>query len=133
MIGAIYTIAISLAFLVANLIILLVILALNKRQTSESRPAAPLAPPPPGRKFLEESDILGWEFEYARTTASEAMQDRHTMMNFYLVVVAVVISGAVAVLGRDTDLPKAVGTVLLWLLVGIGWFYFLMLIRLRQS
>jgi protein-S-isoprenylcysteine O-methyltransferase Ste14 len=73
------------------------------------------------------------EFEYARTTASEAMQDRHTMINFYLLVAGVVASGVVAVLGQNTELPKAAGTVLLWLLCGIGWLYFLKLIRFRQA
>jgi len=42
-------------------------------------------------------------------------------------------SGVVAVLGQDTELPKAAGTVLLWLLCGIGWLYFLKLIRFRQA
>jgi hypothetical protein len=39
----------------------------------------------------------------------------------------------VGVLGQSTRVPKAVGTALLWLLCGIGWLYFLKLIRLRQA
>jgi hypothetical protein len=123
----------SLAFLVANVLILLAILRLNRRVGA--RPPTPAPPPPerPGQACLDASDILGWEFEYARITASEAMQDRHTMVNFYLLAVGVVASGVVAVLGQDAGLPKAAGTVLLWLLCGVGWLYFLKLVRLRQA
>ncbi len=126
---------ISFAFLVTNVLILLVILALNRRTgASSSQPYTP-APVSSDQKHLEASDILGWEFEYARTTASEAMQDRHTMINFYLLAVGVVGSGVIALLGQDVDanLPKATGTLLLWLLCGVGWVYFLKLIRFRQA
>jgi hypothetical protein len=124
---------ISLAFLIANVLILLVILALNRRPGA--RPSQPdtSAPVSPDQKHLDASKILGLEFEYARTTASEAMQDRHTMINFYLLVAGIVTSGVIAVLGRDMGLPKTAGPVLLWLLCGIGWLYFLKLIRLRQA
>lgn len=124
---------VSFAFLVANVAILLVILALNRR--TGSRSARTPSPPPPtaGQESLDASDVLGWEFEYARTTASEAMQDRHTMVNFYLLAVGVVASGVVAVLGQGTAIPKETGTGLLWLLCGTGWLYFLQLIRLRQA
>lgn len=124
----------SLAFLVANVLILLAILALNRRAGARS---SQTATPGQGRAaeggLLEASDILGWEFEYARTTASEAMQDRHIMVNFYLLAVGVVASGVVAILGQDTGFPEATGALLLWLLCSIGWLYFLKLIRLRQS
>jgi len=124
---------VSFAFLIANVSILLVILALNRRAGPASHQAA--APPskPPGQGCLDPSDILGWEFEYARSTASEAMQDRHTLINFYLLAVGVVASGVVAVLGQHAALPKATATVLLWLLCEIGWLYFLKIIRLRQA
>ena len=62
---------------------------------------------------LQATDILQWEFEYARTTASEAMRDRHTMINYYL--------------------QAGAGTALLWGLCIVGWFYFLKIIRLRQA
>ena len=124
---------ISLAFLIANVLILLVILVLNRRTGDRPSQQDTPAQESSGQKILDPSNILGWEFEYARTTASEAMQDRHTMINFYLLVTGVIASGVVAVLGRDTGLPKAAGTILLWLLCGIGWLYFLKLIRLRQA
>jgi hypothetical protein len=81
---------------------------------------------------LEAKEVLGWEFDYARTTASEAMSERHTMVNFYLIVAGFVITGVTTVLSVDA-IPPYVGTALLWLLCCIGWIYFLSIIRLRQA
>ncbi len=82
---------------------------------------------------LHATDILQWEFEYARTTASEAMRDRHTMINYYLLAVGIVASGVIAILKSDSGLQAGAGTALLWGLCIIGWFYFLKIVRLRQA
>lgn len=82
---------------------------------------------------LQATDILQWEFEYARTTASEAMRDRHTMINYYLLAVGIVASGVIAILKNDSGLQAGAGTALLWGLCIVGWFYFLKIIRLRQA
>jgi len=134
---ALAPLSLPLVFLAANVAVLLFILWHNLRlpAPAEDRPMEI----PPQSANLAPSDILGWEFEYARTTASESMQDRHTMTNFYLLTVGVVTSGVVtlltgeAPLGADTTLRSIIGTVLIWLLCVIGWFYFLSLIRLRQA
>jgi hypothetical protein len=126
-------VSISFGFLIVNVVILSAILALNRRAGSRPLPPVPPSLEPPGEGHLDASDILDWEFEYARTTASEAMEQRHTMVNFYLLVAGVAASGVIAVLGESSNLPKAVGTLLLWLLCGIGWLYFLAIIRLRQA
>ena len=124
---------VSLIFLAANLVILRIILALNRRTDSTPSQAKPGEQDSqrPGR--LDASDILGHEFEYARATASEAMRDRHRMINFYLVFVGAVATGVAAICDKDSRLPYATGTVLLWLLCCVGWLYFLKLIRLRQA
>ena len=123
----------SIVFLLINVAVLLIILVLNRRAGFAGRqpPSAPAQPA--DQQYLESPDILGWEFEYARTTASEAMQDRHTMVNFYLLAAGVVASGVIGVLGSGADIPRAVGTALLWLLCEVGWLYFLKLVRLRQA
>ena len=127
-------ILVSFGFLIINVIILLIILYFNGRTDSKTTPSLPLIR---GIKkeegFLDASNILNMEFNYACTTASEAMNDRHTMINYYLLVTGVVASGTVAVLAKDSKLPEFTATVLLWLLCCVGWFYFLKLIRLRQA
>ena len=129
---------ISLAFLVANVIILLLILRQNLRSRTGHSQTTPPPQKIPGRNTLEGSDILGLEFEYARTSASGAMQDRHHMMHYYLLVFGIVISGVVAILKTDGSLldcieKETIATMLLWLLCGVGWFYFLAVVRLRQA
>ena len=94
------SIKIPFCFLAANVIILLAILWLNRymesKQQSKQSSIKPIGQFSQGL-MLQASEILGWEFEYARTTASEAMQDRYTMVNFYLIMVGVVASGVVVV------------------------------------
>jgi len=128
------SVLVSLAFLLANGLLLWAILRANRR-AAPSPPAAPSASQAsaPPAKTLSAADILAWEFEYARITASEANAERHTMVNFDLLIAGVAASGVVAVLGRDAGLPTAVGTALLWLLCGVGWVYFLAIIRLREA
>jgi len=121
------------AFLIGNILILLAILSLSRRAGTRSISPAPPAQVPPGEDVLDPSDILGWEFEYARTTASEAMRDRQSMMNFYLLAMGFVASAVVTVIGRESGLPKTAGTLLLWTLCSIGWLYFLKIIRLRLA
>ena len=133
MIRIIFQIGISFVFLVANVLTLLAILAMNRRAGDKPSQPPTQTQETQGKEFLDSSDILGWEFEYARVTASEAMQDRHIMVNFYLLVAGVMASGVVGMLAQKTGLPQVAGTLLLWLLCGIGWLYFLKIIRLRQA
>jgi hypothetical protein len=125
------SVAISFGFLIANILVMWLILALNRR------PSPKPSPPPPETstlvKPLYSADILKLEFEYARFTASEAMQDRHTMVNFYLLAFGVIATGVLAILSREANLPQSIGTLLLWILCAVGWLYFLKIIRLRQA
>lgn len=125
----------SFLFLLLNVAVLLTILRLNRRQPRPKSvpPDRPTEPEASTVRVLAPGEILGWEFEYARSTASEAMHDRHTMMNFYLLVVGIVVSGVVALLASDRNLPLESATALLWPLSGAGWLYFLKIIRLREA
>ena len=125
---------ITLVFGLANVVILSLILRDNRRSPSTPKvgKTQKSVPRSNSNPSVSASGILEWEFEYIRTTASEAMEQRHTLVNFYLLVVGVVVSGVVAVLGQQ-DLPNAVGAVLMWLLCCIGWIYYLSIIRLRQA
>jgi len=125
------SVAISFGFLIANIVVMRLILALNRRPSP--KPSPPPPEKPPLVKPLHSADILKLEFEYARFTASEAMQDRHTMVNFYLLAFGVSVTGVLSILSREADLPQSIGTLLLWILCAIGWLYFLKIIRLRQA
>ena len=126
------SVAISFGFLILNILVMWVILILNRRPSSRPTPS----PPPDSTSIIKplySADILKLEFEYARFTASEAMQDRHTMVNFYLLAFGVIATGVLAILSREADLPQSIGTLLLWILCAVGWLYFLKITRLRQA
>jgi hypothetical protein len=127
------SVAISFGFLIANILVLRLILALNRRPSPKPTPPPPPPEKPPLVKPLYSADILRLEFEYARITASEAMQDRHTMVNFYLLAFGVIATGVLAILSGEADLPQSIGTLLLWIVCAVGWLYFLKIIRLRQA
>jgi hypothetical protein len=127
------SVAISFGFLIANILVMRLILALNRRPSPKPSPPPPPPEKPPLVKPLYSADILRLEFEYARITASEAMQDRHTMVNFYLLAFGVIATGVLAILSGEADLPQSIGTLLLWIVCAVGWLYFLKIIRLRQA
>lgn len=87
-------------------------------------------------KFKLESIILK-EFEYARETAAQAMNDRHSLVNFFLIITGVTTT-AISSLALGEQNISGISR---WGLVEviclifnlIGWFYFINIIRLRQS
>ncbi len=85
---------------------------------------------------LKISEILLKEYDYVRETASQAMNDRHTVVNYFLLITGGVITLVGAILQsikftideRDLSLQ-----VILLAFNFIGWIYFLKIIRLRQA
>ena len=77
--------------------------------------------------------ILQMEFEYISKTASEAMSDRHTMVNFFLVITTLITTGVAGIVNSKDNLPIDFAIILLWASSLIGLFYFLKIIRLRQA
>ena len=133
MFGVLAQVLVSFAFLVFNVLLLLLILRLNPKSDTKLGQVDTSEKKRDYGHGLDPSAILTQEFEYARATASEAMQDRHKMVNFYLIIAGVAVSGVLATLSRDTHLSQSAGAILLWALCGIGWLYFLKLVRLRQA
>jgi hypothetical protein len=123
---------IALVFLAANVLVPLAVYLLSRKHPTSKGGDGPVLTHAKEHP-LEAQELLAWEFEYARTTASEAMDQRHTMVNFYLLVTGFVITGVTAVLSLDPPLPPYVATALLWLLCCIGWIHYLSIIRLRQA
>lgn len=84
-------------------------------------------------KTEEPLDPLGWEYQYARITASEAMRDRHTTINFYLLVVGVAATGLLGLSRKELLLPLYIAGALAWVVCCLGAFYFLILVKLREA
>lgn len=84
------------------------------------------------------ADLLLKEFEYIQSTATQAMNDRHTMVNFFLFITA----GVVSIIGSSvlklsgeefTPFKESFLIAIAFFLNIIGWLYFMHLIRLRQA
>ena len=88
---------------------------------------------PSGAKLVNSLDILAWEFEYARVTASEAMRDRHVMINFFIVIFGISVTGIVAYSKEIAIWQPYSGMLQLWFLSSVGIFYLLILIQLRAA
>ncbi|OQX87438.1 hypothetical protein B6D60_03870 [candidate division KSB1 bacterium 4484_87] len=87
---------------------------------------------------FEFSSIMQKEFDYIREAARQAMDDRHSMINFFLLITGAVVSFVGArVLDMDlTELTGIKGSFLVGLAIFlniIGWIYFMHMIRLRQA
>ena len=87
-------------------------------------------------KTLKIENMLLEEFNYASTTAYQAMEDRARMFNMYLLVVGILGSafGAVYPLGGGArNFIQPVAAVVLFAAGMAGVAFFVLLIRLRQA
>jgi len=86
---------------------------------------------------LKLSEILLQEFDYVKDTASQAMNDRHTMINYFLLSAGVVITGVGVLVSKEgaVDFRYRDETIvaLSLLFCTVGWIYFMQLVRLRQA
>lgn len=93
-------------------------------------------------ELLDPNKILMAEFEYARETASQAMEDRHKMVNYFLIIVGVLLNAVATLLTSEKKLGESLlgerhlkmehaSSILLLFLFIIGLVYLFKLIRLR--
>lgn len=81
--------------------------------------------------------ILLQEFEYVKETADQAMDDRHTLVNYFLLSAGVVLASFGIMVSEEGGAKFAyrfevlVGLSLLFNIV--GWVYFMQVVRLRQA
>jgi hypothetical protein len=101
----------------------------------------PLQPRPEAKdksKRLSLSEIRRLEFEYVKETASQAMNDCHTIVNyFFLSTGSVILAGFGLMLSEEgsAKLPYRSEILVGLSLVfnAIGWVYFMQVVRLRQA
>jgi hypothetical protein len=92
---------------------------------------------PPGSSALRLEEIMLREFDYVKDTASQAMNDRHTMVNYFLLSAGVVVTGIGVLLSKegaaDFEYRDQTLVALSLLFCTVGWVYFMQLVRLRQA
>jgi ADP-ribose pyrophosphatase len=83
---------------------------------------------------LNANDILQASFEFASDNASQAMEHRMTIVNFYLLIAGGVGSAVGAMLAANDRQNLEIALVgLLWIVSLIGWLTLFKLIRLRTA
>ncbi|MDZ7289990.1 MAG: hypothetical protein ONB44_06080 [candidate division KSB1 bacterium] len=86
---------------------------------------------------LRLSEILIEEFDYVKETASQAMNDRHTMVNYFLLSAGVVLAGSGVMVSAEGGITfpyrYEILIALNLLFNAVGWVYFMQVVRLRQA
>ncbi len=82
-------------------------------------------------------EIALYEYEYVRETMAQAMNDRHTLVNYFLLATGVVMATIGAIFSKEglVDSPYKPQLTIAILLVFslVAWIYFLKIVRLRQA
>lgn len=94
-------------------------------------------PPKNDAAQLELSEILLREFDYAKETAAQAMNDRLTLLNYFLLSAGVVVAGIGVMVSKEGgyEFPYRDDSIIALSLIFnmVGWVYFMNQIRLRQA
>lgn len=101
-------------------------------------PSTLLTPAKRGGKISEELRTIAlYEYEYVRETMAQAMNDRHTLINYFLLATGVVLATIGAIYSKEGladfayKLHLTVAICLTFCFV--AWIYFLKIVRLRQA
>jgi len=85
---------------------------------------------------FEFSHLLIQDYQYIRDTLAQAMNDRHTMVNYYLLITGAIVTIVATNLKQgalqetETRYMLFIGSLVINI---IGWIYFLHVVRLRQA
>lgn len=82
------------------------------------------------------STLLLKDYDYITGTCSEAMNDRHTMVNYFLLIVGAVftvVGTQISIAAFQTQQVRYILVLVALSLNFIGWIYFMHIIRLRES
>jgi hypothetical protein len=123
----------------------LIIFVKNKYREAIRLPDIPKLEIPDKKRKKEKADapalglqeILLEEFEYIKETAAQAMNDRHTLVNYFLLSAGVVLASFGLMVSEEGGArfpyryEVLIGLNLLFNLV--GWVYFMQVVRLRQA
>jgi len=95
---------------------------------------------PPAKNTAKKFDlaqILLQEFDYVKETAGQAMNDRLTLVNYFLLSAGVVMAGFGLMISEEGGAKFAyryeVVITLSLIFNSVGWVYFMQIVRLRQA
>ena len=124
--------------IIIEILVLITFFAYRKNTTPKSVYVKRLKNPRLQENAFAFSTLLLHEFNYIRETAAQAMNDRHTMVNYFIVITGAFLAiigsrffGANDIFANTKYISIIVGASVV--INFIGWIYFMHLIRLRQA
>lgn len=125
----IYLIIIQIAFFIT-------FFTFRKQHAYRLRSVKKLKNPRLQENAFEFSGLLMKDYDYIRDTLSQAMNDRHTMVNYFLIIIGAIVT--IISTNLSTESFQDPGTryflkILAYSINFIGWIYFMKVVRLRQS
>jgi ADP-ribose pyrophosphatase len=128
---------VTIYILIVTLFIVFLQLKYRETPTTLSVPSLQLHPPQGDVTKVGLSEILLHEFDYVKETAAQAMNDRLTMLNYFLLSAGVVVAGIGVMVSKEGgyEFPYRDQSVIALSLIFnvVGWVYFLNQVRLRQA
>jgi len=122
--------------LIVQTLVLLTFLAFRNQRAYRRRSVKKLKNPRLEENSFSVAQLLLKDYEYIASTCSEAMNDRHTMVNYFLLIVGAVftvIATRINMQAYQTEYVRELLVIVALVLNFIGWLYFMHIIRLRQS
>lgn len=141
--GFIYLPAMKQHFVVAYLIVIEILVVLTffaYRNSTSGRTiyVKKLKNPRLQENAFSFASLLLKEFDYIRDTAAQAMNDRHTMVNYFIIITGVFLSAIASRFFSAADIfgdTKYISIMIAGAIIinFVGWIYFMHIIRLRQA
>ncbi|MEE4311876.1 MAG: hypothetical protein V2J62_08375 [candidate division KSB1 bacterium] len=122
--------------IIVQTFVLLTFLAFRNQRAYRRRSVKKLKNPRLEENSFSVAQLLLKDYEYIASTCSEAMNDRHTMVNYFLLIVGAVftvIATQMNMQAFQTQHVREMLVIVALVLNFIGWLYFMHIIRLRQS
>lgn len=122
--------------LVIQFLVLTTFFAFRNQHAYRMRSVKKLKNPRLQENAFELSKLLLKDYDYIRDTLAQAMNDRHTMVNYFLLITGAIITILAATLRINALQEESTRYVLVMVALIFnftGWIYFMHIIRLRQA
>ena len=128
--------AIVIYLIVVQFLVLTTFFAFRDQHAYRMRSVKKLKNPRLQENAFEFMKLILKDYDYIRDTLAQAMNDRHTMVNYFLLITGAVITIVATNLNADALQEEQARYILFigaLVLNFIGWIYFMHIIRLRQA
>lgn len=123
-------------FAVIQLLLFVTFFTFRNQNAFRRRSVKKLKNPRLQENAFEFSRLLMQDYQYIRDTLAQAMNDRHTMVNYYLLITGAIVTIIAtnltqgALQAAETRYMLLIGSLVINF---IGWIYFMHIVRLRQA